>query len=206
MIFRTPNIKIDKIDKIEVNPHYHPFFEKVARDIFYDLLKKERNKESANSDYHDFKKPKSRLLKNIDIISKVVSILSGLGVIVFVIFLFAGKTSIGAVQVSTLLTVISFTLIGGIVSIGGVQMFSFNASLRKNQVNLEKLLKEKTSCPFENLVFNDNPNWKDYEPGNPRFCSKCPLGIDMTSEDRGGLIHVCKVYHKHHRNWISKNR
>ena len=201
MIFKTPNIKIEKIDKIEINPDFHPFFEKLTRDIFYDLLKKENKKQVKNFDHQHLINPKSILLKNIDLISKIVSMLSGLGVIVFVVFLFAGKTSIGSVEVSTLLTVNSFTLIGGIVSIGGVKMFSFNASLRKNQTNIENLSKEKTVCPFENLVDNSNPNCKDYKPGNPLFCKKCPLGIDMTGEDRGGLINVCKVYKEHLRNW-----
>lgn len=205
MNFRTPNIKIDRVDKIEVNPNYHPFFEKIARDIFSDLIKKETDKSNEISDIKAHRTEKSKWLKNIDIVSKVVSILSGLGVIVFVIFLFSGKTSIGSVQVSTLLTIISFTLIGGIVSIGGVQMFSFNASLRKNQINFEKLIKEKIGCPFEHLLENNNPNWENYEPGNPRFCAKCPLGIDTISEEQGGLIHVCKVFNNHFSNWKLKN-
>lgn len=202
MIFRTPNIKIEKIDKIEINPDYHPFFEKLTRDIFYDLLKKEDKKHKEKFGHQKLKNPKSKLLKNIDLISKIVSLFSGVGVIAFVVFLFAGKTSIGSVEVSTLLTIISFTLIGGIVSIGGVQMFSFNASLRRNKVNLENLIKEKVGCPFDNLVDNSNPNYKDYKPGNPQFCMKCPLGIDRTGDNRMGLINVCKVYKEHFRNGI----
>ncbi len=205
MFFKTPNIKIEKIGNVEINPHYHPIFEKIAYDTFQKFIEKENKLHQVQS-LSDQKVKKTKFLKTIDLLGKIISIISGIAIVVFVIFLLAGKTSIGSVQVSTLLTVISFTLIGGIISIGGVQMFSFNASLRKSENKIREHLNRNLECPFDRILKTDNPNWHNRQPGNPDFCMRCPLGIDISGNVEGGLIHVCKVYMNYHKRWLDNKQ
>ena len=182
-----PLLRIEHVDKIEVINNY-------SND------QSEEHPEKVNSATKT--ETKKKLYNKVDVIAKIVSIVSGLALIVFVILLFYGKTTIGSVQTSTLLTVISVTLIGGIVSIGGVQMFSFNASLRKVERKIQ--LKEKDECPFDKIMKNTNSNWEGYAPGNPRFCSKCPLFVDEQANVFDPEMQICGVFPKYYERWLSK--
>lgn len=144
-------------------------------------------------------KEESNFLKSLDYVSRGVSILSGIAVIVFVALLLSGQSTIGNVQIGTLLTILSFTLVGGLISIGGVKMFSINASLRKAKERIERIVTTAGGCPFL-YIFVGQPT-ELRRPGNPYFCVKCPLGIDIDSSREGGLIHICKVYPALHRQW-----
>lgn len=80
---------------------------------------------------------KSALERWFDLGSKAVAILSGLAVVAFVILIATGHGKVGTVQAESLLTIFAFTLVGGIVSIGGVQLFSFSANLRRAQQRVQ---------------------------------------------------------------------
>lgn len=141
----------------------------------------------------------SIILKTLDYISRGVSILSGIAIIVLVALLWSGQTTIGTVQIGTLLTMLSFTLVGSLISIGGVKMFTINASLRKAKERIERVITTTGACPFS-VIFAGQPI-ELRRPGNPYFCAKCPLGIDIDSTEEGGLIHTCSVYMTLHRQW-----
>jgi hypothetical protein len=208
MFSKTPFIRIDKIEKIEINTPFYPFLE----EIFLHYFKKLYQRGSPYAVWPfaqplplpsqlpgESEREEPLLLKGLDYASKGVSILSGIAVIAFVVLLWSGKTTIGSVQIGTLLTIVSFTFIGGLISIGGLKMFSINASLRKAKERIEQVITTAGGCPFL-AIFAGKPT-ELHRPGNPRFCVKCPLGIDIDSSKEGGLIHVCNVYPVLHRQW-----
>ena len=203
MFSKTPAVRIDKIERVEISTPFHPLWE----EIVFDYLKA-RWQGSTYTVWpiaqplqlpSESEKEESVLLKTLDYISRGVSILSGIAVIVFVALLWSGQTAIGSVQIGTLLTILSFTLVGGLISIGGVKMFSINASLRKAKDRIERVITTAAGCPF--LVILAGQPTELYRPGNPYFCMKCPLIIDRDSAKEGGLIHICSVYLTLHRQW-----
>jgi len=196
MFFKQPNLHIDKVENIEINTRLHPFLE----EEFYHYIKERQHGRLLDgwpvvpSTQLPTETKENVSLKVLDYGGKLVSILSGIAVITFVVLLWSGRTAIGSVQIGTLLTVISFTLVGGLISIGGVKMFSFTANLRKAK---EKIERSTAGCPFVPLFLGSDLK----RPGNPYFCVQCPLGIDTSSNVEGGLIHVCSVYLPLHNQW-----
>jgi hypothetical protein len=85
----------------------------------------------------DKREEKAGLERWFDLGSKAVAILSGLAVVGFVILIATGHGRVGTVQAESLLTIFAFTLVGGIVSVGGVQLFSVTASLRRAKERVE---------------------------------------------------------------------
>ncbi len=82
---------------------------------------------------------KSGIARWLDLVSKGVAVLSGLAVVLFVVLIATGHGSVGVIQAESALTVFAFTLIGGIVSVGGVQLFSVTASLRRASERVETI-------------------------------------------------------------------
>jgi hypothetical protein len=205
MFPKRPSVQIDKVEKIEINSSLDPFMERLIIEhhesrrqvppYFWQPYHYPSNPVQSESEDE-----KSTVLSHLDNFSKGVSILSGIAVIVFVVILISGQTSIGNVQVEKLLTILSFTLVGGLVSIGGVKMFSINASLRKAKDKIERVITAERGCPFMNLFDEQYDNLR--RPGNPKFCIKCPLGIDLDSRLNKGLIHMCSVYPILHLQWL----
>lgn len=190
MFSKRPSIKIDKIENLEINYPYNPEFDdQILKNFYQDSL------DSPLEDDSD-----SKLLKVWDYASKIVSVLTGLASIFFLIFLWTGNTSLGTLKVDSLLTVFSFAFVGSLISIGGVNIFSINASLRKEKEKIKKYVRSVKGCPFVPII-EIKPNHELRQPGNPRFCYKCPLGIDISSDQEGGLIHNCKVYLDLHNKW-----
>jgi hypothetical protein len=205
-MYKKPlTIKIDNIDKIGIYSSDPILSLKSIKEIISEEIRNEL-KDQTNSLKSKYFNADPKSLKFLDIISKVITILSSIGIITFIIMLLIGKQDIGSIKVSSLLTIISFTLVGGFISIGGVKLFSINASLRKNNSRIDKYLKEGEFCPFLN-VFDNQPhdnNWKTHRPGNPDFCIKCPLSIDTISDkERGFLIHNCNSYNQLHNSWLN---
>jgi hypothetical protein len=203
MFSKTPPIRIDSlaVEKVEIHTPFHPFWEEVILDHLREYHKS-RSREllpvehpanlPAGSEHKD-----PAIMTALDYASRVISILSGAAVIVFVALVWVGQTTIGSVQIGTLLTIFSFALVGGIISIGGVKMFSINANLRKTRETIKQIGTD--GCPFLPLFMADSTELR--RPGNPYYCMKCPLGIDIASNHEGGLIHVCRVYLTLHRQW-----
>jgi hypothetical protein len=184
------------VENIEINTRLHPLFE----EEFYRYVKtRQQGRLLDGWPVVPVPQPPTEVKENawvkvLDYGGKIVSILSGIAVISFVMLLWSGRTAIGSVQIGTLLTVISFTLVGGLISIGGVKMFTITANLRKAK---EKIERSTAACPFVPLFLGSDL----HRPGNPDFCRKCPLGIDKSSNAEGGLIHVCSVYLPLHNQW-----
>ena len=203
MFSRMPSVRIDRIEKIEITIPF-PF---IGEDLISDSAKL-RLRSRLHTSWpipqslqlpSEEEKVDSTLLKTLDYVSKGVSILSGIAVIVFVGLLWSGQTTIGSVQIGTLLTIFSFTLVSGLISIGGVKMFSINANLRKAQDRIERVITMAKECPFL-VIFAGKPT-DLRRPGNPYFCKKCPLAIDIDSSEEGKLKHLCSVYPTLHRQW-----
>ncbi len=125
MFSRMPSVRIDRIEKIEITIPF-PF---IGEDLISDSAKL-RLRSRLHTSWpipqslqlpSEEEKVDSTLLKTLDYVSKGVSILSGIAVIVFVGLLWSGQTTIGSVQIGTLLTIFSFTLVSGLISIGGGQ-------------------------------------------------------------------------------------
>ena len=196
MFFKQAPLHIDKVENIEINTRMHPFWE----EEFYHYIKAHQQGRPLDgwpvvpAPQLTTETKENVWLKSLDYGGKIVSILSGIAVIAFVALMWAGRTAIGSVQIGTLLTVISFTLVGGLISIGGVKMFSITANLRRAK---EKIERSTAGCPFVPLFLGSDLK----RPGNPYFCVQCPLGIDTSSSVEGGLIHVCSVYLPLHNQW-----
>ncbi len=206
MFFRTPKIQIENVEKVEIDLHSHPLWERAV----YEYLRSGHQEFPPSfatsldpaqiAREHD--KEDSRFFRALDYISKGISILSGVAVIVFVALLFFGQTIIGSIQVTSLLTVLSFTLVGGLISVGGVKMFSIDASLRKAKEKMERVVITIGGCPFQ-FIYAGQPTELD-RPGNPEFCQRCPLsrGPDQNLKVDGYLKHNCKVYLALYRKWV----
>jgi hypothetical protein len=95
--------------------------------------------------------------------------------------------------------VFSFALIGSLLSLGGVNLLSLKSQLVENEQHLGSVSER---CPFISILEPKNSLrvFVSMRPGNPRFCIKCPLGIDLSSNVEG-LIHTCSVYPALHKEW-----
>jgi len=201
---KPPSVRIDRIGKVEINTLFPPFWEELLmhfprarlRDIL--LFASDSTQALQPPDATETEEPAA--LKALDYASKGASVCSGIAVIVFVALLLMGRSTVGNVQVGTLLTILSFTFVGGLISIGGVKMFTINASLRKAKERIERVITPAVGCPFLQILAGEDAGLS--RPGNPYFCVKCPLGIDTSQSSQDGLIHVCNVYPGLHRQWI----
>jgi hypothetical protein len=181
MFWRTPQIRIDHVDRIDLDSFAHP--------IVFDLLRKYLKSSEAlpppypqyflHSESAPAKTQQSGWFRYVDVVGKVVSILSGLAVIAFLLLLWSGRTAIANVSIGTLLTGFSFTLIGGFISVGGVKMFSLTANLRKAQERIREVVSSAGGCPFVYIVDDEARKRYDitdaYHIGNGDFCNRCQL-------------------------------
>jgi hypothetical protein len=181
MFWSTPQIRIDHVDDIHLNGFSDP--------ILFDLARKYlKSPQSLPPTWYSppflagSASPKTEQtgwVRYVDIVGKIVSILSGVAVIVFLGLLWSGRTAIANVSVGTLLTGFSFTLIGGFISVGGVKMFSLNANLRKAQERIREVVTSAGGCPFVYIVDDTARKRYDivdsYHIGNGEFCNRCQL-------------------------------
>ena len=195
---KEPSVRIEKVEKIELSFPFHPFYEEILHHYLKRFPFPERPPffpfEISTGRSPDEQQPTWR--KRLDLASKLVSILSGIAVIVFVILLWVGTATIGNLNVSNLLAIFSFTFFGGLVSIGGVKMFSISANLRKAQQQLQKVVTTAGGCPYVPVVDEETKRRYNirspFEIGSQDFCSGCLL------VDHHGRT-VCKVspYYQH---------
>ena len=183
MFSNTPSVRIEKVEKVEISTPLYPFLE----DALMEYLKMRRHGVPyAVSPFVEplqlpieTEKGEPTMLRVLDYISRGVSILSGIAVIVFVALLWSGQSTIGSIQIGTLLTIISFALVGGVISIGGVKMFSINASLRKSKERMERVITTAGGCPFVRIIDDEARRRyqivSPYEIRNGEFCSGCFL-------------------------------
>lgn len=86
-------------------------------------------------------KKKFEWLKFINISSKIVSLIAGLGLITILILILLDIKRIGRLDIGNLLTIISVTFVGGIFSIGGVNLVNLQTALKKQKLDYLKLQK-----------------------------------------------------------------
>ena len=189
MPFRTPSIQVDKIERVEVHGEYHPFLDKVAVSYLEEWRRHLRNQPWPDPNLQlpsperssDDEEP-SRVMKAVEAAGKVVSLLAGVAVIVFVVMAMAGRTALAGIQIGNLLTVFGFTLIGGLVSVGGVKLFSVNASLRRAKEQVQQTVLAAGGCPFARIVDEQAKQRyrirSPYEIGDANFCERCQLVIN----------------------------
>lgn len=132
-------------------------------------------------------------------VAGVLSVLSGLAILVVVVLIIMGAPAVAGINVATLLTVFSTSLVGSLLSVGGTTLFTLSANLRRTKQEITAIAAAPETCPFEAI---SQQAGEVMRPGNPQFCVKCPLGIDrIGDEDRGYLMHNCGVYDELHRAW-----
>lgn len=181
MLFKTPSIQVDKIERVEVHGRYHPFLEEATM-----LYLKEWKRHLQNRPWTDElvslphgpaepDEEASRPLQILKIAGQAVSVLAGIAVIVFVVMALLGRATLAGVSIGNLLTVFGFTLVGGLVSVGGVKLFSVNASLRRAK---ERIM-AAGGCPFARIV-DDKARERygiksPYQIKDPQFCGHCQL-------------------------------
>ena len=189
-MFGKRQIEVENIDNVHIRFDSHPFGHHQIEYLLAKVL------DSPNEPFIrrglPTKETRHRWVRYLNIAATAISAISGLALLVLVVLIVAGKSSIGAVTISTLLTVFSTSLIGSLLSIGGVTLFSITADLKK--------MKDKvapTDCPFEDIQSDNDVR----RPGNPEFCVKCPLGIDINGNVEGYLMHRCSVYMDKHSSW-----
>jgi hypothetical protein len=188
---RRPTVsinKIDKIDRVDVNVPFYP----ILADIIVDRLAEYYQRTTPQFTASPLTRTKfePQWLKIVEAAGKILSVLSGIAIIVFISLLIAGKAQIGSLQVTNLLTIMSFTLIGGLLSIGGVNVFSIKASLRRAQQQLVQVISTSGGCPFA-LIADEEAKRRFgvrglFEIGDKGFCDRCQL------VDHHGRT-ICKV-------------
>lgn len=139
---------------------------------------------------------RSTLLRYLDTITKVATIISLFGMVVLWVWKWQAGAAVPAfVSISS--NVFSVAFLGSLFSYGGVNIVSLQAQSQANEMSVENLT---VRCPFKDLV--KDPFGQVQQPGNPDFCVKCPLGVDTIDErERGFLIHNCCVYNELHTQW-----
>ena len=137
-------VNIENAENVEINIFNSPSMSTTSKDI---STKTKESKDSA-----DTSGAKSKFQSVVETIGKIVSIISGLAVLVFVVLLWSGITTIGFLQIGNMLTVFSFTLFSSLISIGGVRIFTLTASLRKANEKIERYKVENGGCPFYYVV------------------------------------------------------
>lgn len=142
---------------------------------------------------------RSLWIKNLDKILRYITPVLIVLVIAFTIWTWVSSGNAPSF-VSLSAKVFSFALIGSLLSLGGVNLLSLKTQLVENEQGLLNVLSPR--CPFISILDNQVENvFATRRPGNPQFCIKCPLGIDIDSSRPDGLIHSCTVYPALHREW-----
>ncbi len=190
-----PSIRIDKVDNLEVSFPPGPFRERAIRAFLRSFEASVHDALPAGISRTEPPPTNSPWVNRIEIGAKLASIISGIAAAVFVGLLWAGQTSIGGISIKNALTILSVALVGGLVSVGGVKLFSINASLRR-------AIAAASDCPFIPIFQRAIDTDGLRQPGNPYVCQKCPLGVDTNSNVPGGLMHNCRVYPIHHARWL----
>lgn len=164
-------------------------------------------------------KPHKGKLRALDVIAKILAVLSAVGAL----GLFIWKWKEGASTppfVSLGANVLSVALVGSLIGLGGVNLFSLEGRLstseellagnrNENEKQLHEMLRHidehfailSRRCPFEEIFTPNHQLNGISRPGDPNFCVKCPLGIDQSSQQEDGLMHNCHVYHDLHVKW-----
>lgn len=190
---RGSTVIIHKIDQLDVDVPFHPILADTIADRLIEHYKKTipQIATSAIPTVSEKQKFEPRWLKVVEVAGKILSVLSGIVMIVFVSLLITGKDQIGTLQVTNILAIVSFTLIGGLLSIGGVNVFSINASLRRTQQQLVQVRSISAGvCPFA-LIADEESKQKfgvkgPLEITDEGFCRGCQL------VDHHGRT-ICKV-------------
>ena len=170
------------------------------RELFYKKIIPPVATSSIPTDPKD-KNFEQRWLKMVEVAGKILSVLSGIAIIVFVSLLTAGKAQIGNLQVENLLPILSFTLIGGLLSIGGVNILSVNASLRQVRQQLVEVRRSISGgCPFA-LIVDDKAKEEfgvkgPFEITDEHFCARCHL---RDHKDGQAICTVSPAYRKSSR-------
>lgn len=137
---------------------------------------------------------KSAWISYLQIFLTIIAALSSLAMIVVAIWQWRDGSNLPPI-ISASMKVFSFALIGSLLSLGGINIFSLKSEIKsvsQSNQNIEK-------CPYIDIGNFDEEDL--HRPGNPRFCMRCPLAIDLSSAVQGGLIHKCVVYPALHAQW-----
>ena len=195
-------IHIDEIEKVEIHlPYHHP----AHMDKYLDLM--ERCLSGAASPVKAATKPaKAGWVKALDLASKIISIVSGLAIVVFLILLIAGVSKVGNIQTDSILTIFGFTLFGGLFSVGGAELFSLSLNLRKAE---QKISDYESGCPFVPIL---EPKYREVFSvdsatvihGYSDFCGGCPFG-PKDYIDRDQLPARCRIYNENFYRAHEKN-
>jgi hypothetical protein len=97
-------------------------------------------------------KKESAPLNWLDVASKAAAVISSLAVVALTVLLASGESEVGSVQVDSVLTIFAFTLVGGLISVGGVQLFTLSASLRRAKDRVEQVASQHGSDESINLI------------------------------------------------------
>ena len=189
-MFGKRPIEVQNIDNVHVRFDSHPFWHHEIEYLLREILESRKAPSSRQESPTEDANP--RWVRYLNIAATAISALSGLALFVLIVLVVAGQTAVGTVTITTLLTVFSTSLIGSLLSIGGVTLFSVTTNLKKMR---EKVA--QTDCPFEGIQSGNDVR----RPGNPEFCVGCPLGIDLNGNVEGYLMHRCSVYMDKHNAW-----
>jgi hypothetical protein len=163
----------------------------------------ERASEAHNIRVLDYpREKKSRAIWIFELISAGLSVIAGLLSIALLVLVVKGVREVQTFSTDSLLSIFSIAFIGSLISFGGTQLFSINANLRRQEKLVQSYASVGAGCPFERILRVMNSNMELHRPGNPRFCIKCPLGIDGDSSKKGHLLHNCAVYGQMHDEWL----
>ena len=118
-----------------------------------DITKQVKSKKKLDSE---------TLVKVLNLSSKFVSIVSGLFLTTLVVLILLGFKHMGTFQITNLLAIISITFIGGIFSIGGINILSLQANLRKQKKIIETLKISKDFKINFKGIYNLTTGWHHY--------------------------------------------
>ena len=183
MFSKTPRIQVDKIEHLDITIPFHPYMEHLLSDYLHHLRSHRPDNVIYKTPAYLLQKEEpetsSTFLRILDYFSKGISVFCGIVFIALIILIWIGQVTIGNVQITTLLTVMSFTLVGGIISIGGVKLFSINANLRRAKEKVTQMVSSIGGCPFVNVVDEETKQRygiiNSYEIKDNEFCSGCRL-------------------------------
>lgn len=193
MVWRNSGIRIDRIENVQLDGHFHP----MLYDLFSEHLREMRDRFQSQGwtrmpvgAVPSPEEPERGWVRTVDIIGKIVTALAGLGFLAFIVLMWSGQTTVASINVSLLLTIASFTLVGGFISVGGVKLFSVSASLRRARDRVETVVRTAGGCPFAYVV--DDAARTHFQIESPHrirngdFCRGCHL------IDRNGRT-ICRV-------------
>lgn len=174
MSWRSPWIRIERVDHVDIRGPLGPPWDGVILDLIKPghLLVPDHRGGPGAALTGGGGLPWAKWFEKT---ATILSIASGLAVLILVVLLTLGRVRVGPINVGHALTVLSVTLVGGLVSIGGVKIVSISASLRRAQ----QLLALAGGCPWVPAL--DERARRQYEivnpvhVGDPDFCQGCRL-------------------------------